>query len=158
MAYACLLESDGVIVALGGYRGASLAVRAGGRGEVTQTHRLWHKPKDIGWLGTGVAHERTIYICDTGGVIYCIDVDTGETQWKSRSGGGGTWSTITHTADGLMYLLAKSGTTTVFRPDREDLKRIAENELKESTNASVVVAGGDVLIRTDEALWCFAAQ
>ncbi|MDV6031945.1 MAG: PQQ-binding-like beta-propeller repeat protein [Phycisphaera sp. RhM] len=158
LAYASLMESDGVIVALGGYRGASLAVRAGGRGDVTETHRLWHKPKDIGWLGTGVAHERTIYICDTGGVIYCIDVDTGETQWKSRSGGGGTWSTITQTADGLMYLLDKSGTTIVFRPDRKEFKRFAENELKESTNASVVVAGGDVLIRTDKALWCFVAQ
>jgi len=88
--------------------------------------------------------------------VSAFDPSTGELLWTC--GGGGTWSTITHTADGLMYLLAKSGTTTVFRPDREKLRRIAENELKESTNASVVVAGGDVLIRTDEALWCFAAQ
>ena len=54
-----------------------------------------------------------------------------------------------------MYLLTKSGATTVFRPDREELKRIAENELKEPTNASVVVAGSEVFVRTDKALWCF---
>jgi outer membrane protein assembly factor BamB len=156
LAYASLMEENGVVVALGGYRGASFAVRAGGRGDVTATHRLWHKPEDIGWLGTGVIHESTVYICDTGGVIYCIDVEMGDLLWKSRSDGGGTWSSITQTADGTMYLLTKSGTTTVFRPDREALKRVATNELNEASNASVIVAGSDVLVRTDQALWCFA--
>ena len=155
LAYASLMEYEGVVVALGGYRGASLAVRAGGHGDVTQTHRLWHKPKDSGWLGTGVADKGTIYVCDMGGVIHVIDVQTGQILWKQRGDGGGTWSSITQTADGLMYLLTKSGTTTVFRPDREEFKRIALNRLNESTNASVVVAGSEVLIRTDKALWCF---
>ena len=76
------MEENGVVVALGGYRGASFAVRAGGRGDVTATHRLWHKPKDIGWLGTGVVHDGALYICDTGGVIYCIDV----ASWGSFCG------------------------------------------------------------------------
>lgn len=156
LAYASLMEDNGVIVALGGYRGASFAVRAGGRGDVTATHRLWHKPKDIGWLGTGVADEGSVYICDTGGVVYCIDIETGEFLWKSRGGGGGTWSSITQTADGTMYLLTKSGTTTVFRPDRQSFQRVAENGLGEASNASVVVAGNDVLVRTDQTLWCFA--
>lgn len=156
LAYASLMEESGVVVALGGYRGASFAVRAGGRGDVTTTHRLWHKPKDIGWLGTGVAHEGAIYICDTGGVIYCIDVETGEFLWKNRGDGGGTWSSITQTGDGTMYLLTKNGTTTVFRPDRQSFQRIVENELGETSNASVVVVGNDVLVRTDQSLWCFA--
>ena len=55
-----------------------------------------------------------------------------------------------------MYLLTKSGATTVFLPDRQALKQVAENELSEASNASVVVAGNDVLVRTDQALWCFA--
>jgi outer membrane protein assembly factor BamB len=155
LAYASLMESDGVIVALGGYMGASLAVRAGGEGDVTETHQIWHKPRDNGWLGTGVADDGAIYVCDMGGVIHCIDVETGEVLWKSRSDGGGTWSSMTQTADGLVYLLTKSGTTTVFRPDRDGFKRIAKNDLGESTNASVVVAGSDLLIRTDQSLWCF---
>lgn len=157
LAYASPMESDGVIVALGGYNGASLAVRPGGKGDVTETHRVWHKPEDGGWLGTGVAHDGAIYVCDIGGVITCLDVPSGDELWKARSGGGGTWSSITQTADGLMYLLTKSGTTTVFRPDRDDFEKVAENELDEATNASVVVTGDDVIIRTDEALWSFAA-
>ena len=124
------MESDGVIVALGGYGGASLAVRAGGRGDVTQTHRLWHKSGDSGWLGTGVADDGLIYVCNMSGVLSCLDVQTGEELWKDRSGGGGTWSSITQTGDGRMFLLTKSGTTTVFQPDSKELKQLAENRVE----------------------------
>lgn len=156
LVYASPMESDGVIVALGGYNGGSLAVRTGGQGDVTQTHRLWHKPKDGGWLGTGIVDKGAIYICDINGLLHCLDVPTGEELWKERSPGGGTWSSITQTADGLMFLLTKSGATTVFRPDRTGFKKVSENDLKEPTNASVVIAGNDLLIRTDKALWSFA--
>lgn len=158
LAYASPMESDGVIVALGGYNGASLAVRTGGQGDVTQTHRLWHKPKDGGWLGTGIVDNGAIYICDINGVIYCLDVQTGKELWKERSPGGGTWSSITQTADGLLFLLTKSGSTTIFQPDRTGFKKISVNDLKEPTNASVVVAGTDLLIRTDKALWSLATK
>lgn len=155
LAYASPIESNGVIVALGGYGGASLAVRAGGKGDVTNTHRIWHKPKDSGWLGTGIAQDGAIYVCNMSGVLSCLDVQTGEQVWKDRVDGGGTWSSITQTADGLMYLLTKSGTTTVFRPGRDGLNEVAVNELNETTNASVVVAGSDVIVRTDVSLWSF---
>ncbi len=155
LAYASPMESDGVIVALGGYGGASLAVRAGGRGDVTESHRIWHKPKDGSWLGTGVIDRDAVYICNMGGVLHCLDVQTGDELWKDRADGGGTWSSITKTDDGNMFLLTKSGTTTVFKPDRSAYVKIAENSLDETSNASVVVAGNDVLVRTDQALWSF---
>lgn len=156
LAYASPVESGGVVVALGGYRGASLAVRAGGRGDVTQTHRLWHKPNDNGWLGTGVAVDGNVYVCDMGGVLTCLDVQTGDVRWKDRTDGGGTWSSITKTADDKLFLLTKSGVTTVFQPSATELKTIATNKVGETTNASVVIAGTNVLVRTDKSLWCFA--
>ena len=158
LAYASPMEADGVIVAPGGYRGASLGVRAGGDGDVTATRRLWHEPEGNGWLGTGAVHDGFVYICDMGGVLHCLEARTGEVRWKARVGGGGTWSSVTKTGDGLMYLLTKSGTTTVFRPDPEAFRQVAENDLNERTNATVVAAGDELFIRTDEALWAFSAD
>lgn len=149
-------ESGGVIVALGGYGGASLAVRAGGSGDVTETRRLWQSPKGAGYLGTGVAVDGAVYVCDMGGVLRAIDAKTGEELWKDRADGGGTWSSVTRVSDGRMFLLTKSGTTTVFRPNRARFEKLAANALGESTNASVVAAGDELFIRTDEALWCVA--
>ena len=156
LAYASPVESDGVIVALGGYGGAASAVRAGGDGDVTGSRRLWHRPEGGGWLGTGVAEDGLIYVCDMGGVLNCLEAATGELTWKARVGEGGTWSSVTKTGDGLMYLLTKSGVTTVFRPDPERFRRVAANDLGENTNASVVAAGDALFLRTDKALWCVA--
>ena len=158
LAYASVVEHRGVIVVLGGYNGASMAVRAGGSGDVTETHRLWHKPRDNGWLGTGVADNGAVYVCDMGGVLHCISVESGDIYWKSRVEGGGTWSSITQTADGMMHLLTKTGATTVFKPNQDKFDEVAVNELEEATNASVVIAGGEVYVRTDLALWCFAKR
>ena len=154
LAYASPVESDGVIVALGGYGGAALAVRAGGDGNVTDDRRLWHRPEGGGWLGTGVAEDGFIYVCDMGGVLHCLEAATGGVTWKARVGEGGTWSSVTKTGDGLMSLLTKSGVTTVFRPDPERFRRVAANDLGETTNASVVAAGDALFLRTDAALWC----
>src|SRR5262249_25069116 len=38
-------SGSGIVVAMGGYGGPALAVRAGGKGDVTTTHRLWHQPQ-----------------------------------------------------------------------------------------------------------------
>lgn len=154
LAYASPMESDGIVVGLGGYRGASLAVRGGGQGDITEAQRLWHEPKDSGWLGTGIVADGVLYAADMGGVLSCRDVATGEVLWRQRTEGGSTWSSITQDASGLMFLLSKSGKTTVFRPSREKFDLVAANSLDETTNASVVIAGNDIFIRTDKALWC----
>lgn len=154
LAYASPLESDGIVVGLGGYRGASLAVRGSGEGDITEEQRLWHEPQDSGWLGTGVIDDGVLYAADMGGVLSCRDMETGQVLWKARTEGGSTWSSVTQDKSGMMFLLSKSGTTTVFRPNKDKFDLVATNPLGESSNASVVIAGNDILIRTDKALWC----
>jgi outer membrane protein assembly factor BamB len=153
LAYASPMESEGTVVGLGGYGGASLAVRGDGEGNVTDTQRLWHKSNGSGWLGTGVIEDGAIYAADMSGVLSCRDVETGDVLWKERTDAGSTWSSITQDKNGLMFLLSKSGTTTVFRPNKETFDLVATNPLGEDSNATVVIAGDDILIRTDKALW-----
>ena len=153
LAYASPMESGGIVVGLGGYRGASLAVRVAGERNLTESQLLWHEPKDSGWLGTGIIEDGVLYAADTGGVLSCREIETGKVLWKDRTEGGSTWSSITQDGNGLMFLLSKSGTTTVFRPNKQKSDVIAVDALNEPSNASVVIAGGEILIRTDKALW-----
>jgi outer membrane protein assembly factor BamB len=44
LVYTSPMWGEGVLVAHGGYHRASLAVRPGGAGDVTATHRVWHRP------------------------------------------------------------------------------------------------------------------
>jgi outer membrane protein assembly factor BamB len=162
LAYVSPVFADGAVVALGGWFGASLAVKVGGSGDVTGSRTVWHKPRDGSYLGTGVAHEDHLYVASMEGLISCTDVRTGEQAWEERlessSGRNEVWSSITMSGDGLMYVSNQAGDTFVFRPNPRSYDQVARNSIDEHTNSSVVIGNGDIFIRTHQALWCFAKQ
>jgi hypothetical protein len=60
-------------------------------------------------------------------------------------------------ADGKVYLLSEQGTTTVLKLSgnrKTPAEIIAKNELNELTRASIAVAGKQLIIRTENHLWC----
>ncbi|MGD9723976.1 MAG: PQQ-binding-like beta-propeller repeat protein [Pirellulales bacterium] len=157
LVYTSPMWGDGVLVALGGYHRACLAVRPGGAGDVTRSMRLWHQPKSKLRLGSGVIHKGHIYINDMQGVAQCLDLQTGEPVWEERLKASGsdnaTWSSMVLTADERLYMLNQAGDTFVLRAQPK-FELLATNSLGEMNNASVVISNGRILIRTFEHLWC----
>jgi len=83
--YVCpsVVAHDGVVYAIGGGH-TSLAVRAGGRGEVTQTHGLWRVKKGSN-VSSPVYHEGHIYwASDNGGLVNCQEAATGKFVYQQR--------------------------------------------------------------------------
>ncbi len=148
---------DGILVALGGYHRAGLAVRPDGRGDVTETMRVWHEPKSKLRLGSGVIHRGHIYVSDMQGVAQCLDLQSARPVWEERlkaSGGdNATWSSMVLTADERLYLLNQAGDTFVLKASPH-FELLATNPLGEMTNASIAISGGELFIRTHEHLWC----
>jgi len=156
LVYTSPVYHDGVVVAMGGYYGNSLAVKVGGSGDVTKTHRLWHKVRHNGGIGSGVARDGHLYYPNSGGIGYCLNVRTGEEIWEERLRGKsrttGAWGSPILVGDEV-YFLNQGGDTIVYRADTK-FKQLAANSLGEKSNSSIVVADGDLFIRTHEALWC----
>jgi outer membrane protein assembly factor BamB len=157
LVYSSPMWGDGVLVALGGYHRASLAVRPGGDGDVTETHRLWLQPKSRLLLGSGVIHRGHVFLSDMQGVARCIGLPTGHPVWEERlaatAGDNATWSSMILTADERIYLLNQAGDTFVIHASPK-FELLATNSLGEATNSSIVISDGDVFIRTHEHLWC----
>ena len=156
LVYTSPLYSDGTIVAMGGFMGMSLAVRADGNGDVTQTRRLWHHPKTKQRIGSGVVHNDHIYILNDPGVAECYELKTGKLLWEERLTGKGpdnsSWSSMI-LADGRLYVINHSGDTFVLKASPK-FELLATNSLGETDNASLAVSDGDIFIRTHKALWC----
>ena len=68
LVYTSPLLAEGIVVAMGGYSGMDLAVKAGGSGDVTSTHRLWHHLKSPQRIASGVIHDGKIYILNDPGI------------------------------------------------------------------------------------------
>jgi len=154
LVYTSPMWGEGILVALGGYHRACLAVKPGGSGDVTESHRLWHQPKSKLRLGSGVIHKGHFYVNDMNGILSCFDVKTGQAVWEQRLGGD-TWSSVILSADERLYMLNQEGTTFVVKASPK-YELLATNRLDEMTNSSTVIADGEILVRTHEHLWCIA--
>lgn len=149
--------ADGVAIAMCGYGGSGLAVRIGGKGNVTESHRVWHIPRLGQRIGSGVVHQGHHYILTDNGMAECRDLKNGELQWSERLKGpganGGNWSSLM-LSEGKCYGYNKGGDTFVFRANPDKLDLIATNSLGEFSNSSIAPSDGQLFIRTFKGLWC----
>lgn len=151
--YTSPLVGDGLVVAMCGFGGPAIAVKTGGQGDVTETHRLWIHPKNPQRVGSGVIVDQHLFILNEPGIAWCLDPVTGDKLWEERIDGASSWSSMAHVA-GRLYISSMSGTTFVLEPNAEGLKILAENKLGEMTRASPAYSDGQIFIRTYEALYC----
>jgi outer membrane protein assembly factor BamB len=154
LVYTSPLVSPDVIVAMGGFSGPSLAVRTGGTGDVTETHRLWRVRSGPQRIGSGVIVGPHIFMANEPGTFQCIEGQTGQELWTERLGKG-IWGSLVY-ADGRLYVTNLEGETLVLaaQPTFEILSR---NPLNERTLASIAIANGAIFIRTYQHLWCVQA-
>jgi outer membrane protein assembly factor BamB len=156
LVYTSPLYAEETVVAMGGFMGMALAVKAGGTGDVTETRRLWHHPKTKQRIGSGVIHDGHIYILNDPGVAECYELKTGKLVWEERLAGRGpdnsSWSSMVLSGDRL-YVINHSGDTFVLRAS-PTFELLATNSLGEPDNASLAFSDGDIFIRTHKALWC----
>jgi len=152
LAYSSPIVVGDLCFVTGGFHGVSMAIRLGGTGDVTGTHRLWRKEKMPQNIGSAVVVDGLVYRPNAGpGTIECIDPTTGHVRWEARA--GNHWASIVM-AGGLLYATDQTAKTIVFRPDAERLDVVATNQLPGSCNATPAIAHGRIHIRTNGYVYC----
>jgi hypothetical protein len=150
-----LVASEGIVYAIGGRPGGGLAVRLGGRGDVTRTHRLWTSKKG-GNVSSPIYHDGHIYwMHDNLGIAYCADAKTGELVFEERIGRAGQVYGSPVLAEGRIYYPSRGGTVFVVaaRPQFELLASNAWGE-RGTFNASPAIAGKELFFRSDRWICC----
>jgi len=140
-----------------GLHNTALAVRPGGRGDVTATHRLWFLSNRKTCLGSGLIFQGHMYLVSGAGVAQCLDLKTGQTIWEERLTGtgarNGCWSSPVLAGDRI-YVSNQNADVFVLRASPK-FGCLATNSIGgEPMNASLAVSDGWIFIRTDKALWC----
>lgn len=152
-----LVAFDGTVFCTGGRNYVSLAVKAGGRGEVSGSHVLWRGNKGSN-VTSAVYHQGHIYWAhENQPTVYCADAKTGETKYADRVPGRleNFYASAT-LADGNIYYLDRAGNTVIVAATPE-LEIIGTNSLGREagvTNTNIVVAGKNLLIRSEKFLFC----
>jgi outer membrane protein assembly factor BamB len=155
--YTSPIAGDGVVVAMGGFLGTSVAVKQGGKGDVTETHRLWTSVRTKNRLGSGVIKDGYVYILNTEAIAECIELKTGKSLWQERATAIGpkssSWSSMVLAGDQI-YVLNQSGDTVVMKAAPK-FEIVGVHSIgNELTNASHALSDGEIFIRTHQHLWC----
>jgi outer membrane protein assembly factor BamB len=151
-------SGDGIVVAMSGFGGPALAVRAGGKGDVTKTHRLWHHAqKNDQRVGSPVLVGEHVYLLNATGIAQCFELKTGKDLWNKQRVGGQSWSSIV-AASGRLYVGSHGGDVFVLDASPK-FKLLATNALgtKEKVLSSLAAADGELFIRAYRHLWCIGS-
>lgn len=157
--YVCpsVITHDDVVYAIGGRKNTAIAVRAGGRGDVTDTRVLWRVGKGSNVSSPVYVDGHIYWFHDSRGMAYCLDAKTGETVYEGRlePRPGLIYASVT-AADGKLYAPSREGGTYVLaaKPKFEQLAVNVFDDDKTRTNASIVVSDNQLIMRTDQAIYC----
>jgi len=153
---------DGIIVGSSGGPGggSAIALKPGGTGEVTESQKVWRLDRVKSSIGSGVIHQGHLFTISQDGIASCLDLQNGKTLWEERLKGStsrnSSWSSIL-VANGNLYIPNQSGDVFVVRA-AADFQLLATNAVGEPTNASLAASNGELFLRTNQGVWCFASK
>lgn len=139
-------------------RSGVLAIKAGGRGDVKDSHVLWRSGGNS-VVSSPVYYNGRLYWSN--GSIICLDAATGKNVDSSRPSQGGNFYASPLAADGKLYCVSRHAGTYVIAAGGPKLRELAHNQFdddKSCTNASPIAHDGQLLMRTDKYLYCIGKR
>jgi outer membrane protein assembly factor BamB len=141
---------EGIVYTSRGYRsGPYLAIRPGGRGDVSRSHVVWRVESGAPYVSSLLYFAGLLFMANDGGIVTCVDPVTGAKLWQERVGGLFTASPVA--GDGKVYFANESGEVVVLEPARQP-KILARNPVGGRLVASPAIADGRIFLRTDTQL------
>lgn len=153
-----LVARDGIVYAIGGRSGSAVAVKAGGRDDVSKSHVVWKKSLSSYVPSPVLAGDRILSVNERG-IVGCLDAKTGESLFTQRlSNAGGVYASPI-VIGGKAYLVTRQNGTFVMDMGGKG-EVLSQNKLEDETdfNASPAVADGKLLLRSNRSLYCIATK
>ena len=134
---------------------ATVAIKLGGRGDITATHVLWRHDKSLPDVPSVLLYRDVLYEVKKGGIATTLNPKTGQVIKMGRLMGAlDDYYASPVAADGKVYMASMLGKITVLSAAGEwDV--IATSDLGEDIFATPAIADGRMYVRTSAALYCF---
>ena len=146
----------GLIYAVSGPKGPTLAIRPGGRGNVTGSHVHWENQRGAPYVPSAILVGDYYYLVDDQGISTCLDAHSGKRVWQKRLTGAFTASPIA--TDQFIYFSNEDGLTIVLAAHQDSYVERARNRIEESVYASSAIDSGQLFIRSSKHLWCISRR
>ncbi|MFC2126328.1 PQQ-binding-like beta-propeller repeat protein [Bacteroidota bacterium] len=131
-----------------------LAIKPGGKGDISSTHVVWKVIKGVAEVPSPVYYDDHVYMIKNGGVISCVNAEDGTLDYHERLGASGPYISSPIAAGGKVFVVSRNGKITVLESGSE-FKILAKNDLDEIIMATPAVVDNKLYVRTSEHLYAF---
>ena len=148
-----------LVFASSGRAGPTIAIRPGGRGDVTDTHVVWTSPKGAPFVPSAIIVGEQLYtINDMQAVVTSFEATTGNVLFQGRLGRAPRegFSASPVTVDGKVFFTNDEGETFVLKAGPE-FELLHVNRLGARTLASPALVDGRWYFRTQNELLCIGS-
>jgi outer membrane protein assembly factor BamB len=128
-----------------------IAFRAGGRGDISQSHKLWSFMNGP-YVPTPVTDGKYFYSVNDRGIVWCLDAKTGREIWGGQRIKPAAYSSSPVLAAAKIYVTNEDGLTTVLKAGPK-FEVLAENDLSDYTLSSPAISDRHILLRTARFLY-----
>jgi outer membrane protein assembly factor BamB len=122
-----------------------VAVKLGGKGDVTATHVAYTLRKSIPYVPTPLVMDDLLFLWSDGGVVSCVQAPAGQVLWQERVDGAFSGSPVR--AGDRIYAMSEGGEVFVVAA-RRTFELLARNPLGEGSHSTPAIAGGRIYFRT----------
>lgn len=126
-----------------------------GKGDITDTGRVWHYEKIRRTISTAAVADGLVFIADFSGFLHCLDAQTGKPFWVHDMLAAVWGSPLV--AGGKVYLGDEDGDVAVLQAGKE-LKVLAENSMGASVYSTPVPANGALFIMNRSELYALVGS
>jgi outer membrane protein assembly factor BamB len=139
-------------------RNTLLAIRHGGRGDLTNSAVVWRMQKFLPNVPSPLVYRGILYLVKDGGILSSIDPNTGKILKQGRlTGALDTYYSSPVGAAGKIYLFSQNGMGTVLEAGG-DWKVLASNDMEDQVFATPAIVDNKMYVRTRGALYCFEGK
>ncbi len=130
-----------------------VAVKGGGRGDVTKTHVLWKQPtKHTDHIVSPLVVNGRMLLIKAGGIATCFETSNGKPLFgPGRIDNAGDYFASPVYGDGKIYVASENGKLVVLR-DAAELEVLSVNDMGDSILGTPAISDGALFVRTRKSL------
>lgn len=133
---------------------AILAIRPGTTGALPEENIIWKEKRGLPEIPSALLYRGNLYAVKDGGIVSCLDAETGDLHYRSRLGSSGLNYASPVAGDGKIFVASRDGSVVVFEAGNT-FRKLATNRLDELMAATPAIVDGTIYVRTEKHLFAF---
>lgn len=138
-------------------RNVVLAVRPGGKDDITESHVLWQSRKLVPFCSSPLYMNGLLFTIKDKGILASREIRKGTIVKQGRVKASGSYYSSPIGGDGKVYLIDQRGRLTVISAQGQ-WEILSTADFNEDVYATPAIAASRIYLRTDGHLYCFATK